>query len=333
MNDIYEILYVISQSTEEKVLATIIHVEGSAYRKEGTMMLFTVEQEYGLLSGGCLESDLKERAKQLMINKGTDYIVYDTMTMDELSWGQQSGCNGIVTVLLEFVDEELQAHFQEVNERLKKGDSVISCKTLSTNYNVHNYIVMSENKLNSSDHIRVDPSILIQQKTKAILLENHSNRYFVQLFQPKRRLIIFGSGPDVRPLVDFAAKVGFSIITTDWRPAYCKEEYFPSADQVICETPCSFINDFSFLETDSIVIMTHNFEKDKQVLTEISKKKLQYVGILGPRQRTERIYLNKDIPDWLHSPIGISIGSVGPEEIAISIIAEIIYSNRLQETK
>ncbi len=335
MKDIHSILNAITNTTQAKVLTTIINVEGSAYRKEGTAMLFFGDDsELGLLSGGCLENDLKERAKQLMVKKSSYITKYDMMSIDELSWGQQSGCNGKITILLEYVNEQLQIHLKEVERFLKKGLTVLHVKKISEQDAVSEYFTMAEEKhiFGTSNNANKLPlnKWLSEQKNKLVNLDDSSEKYFIQVFKPKPRLVILGAGPDVRPLVYFAAKVGYSVIINDWRPAYCNNEFFPDADQLIIDFPKEFINKFTFSSTDSVVIMTHNFHKDKEILEMILQRKLQYVGILGPSKRTALLCTNHEIPESLHSPIGIEIGAEGPEEIAISIVAEIIKTERNQ---
>lgn len=336
MNDLFNILNALQVSKYKTVLATIINVTGSSYRKEGAMMLYIEDgTQIGLLSGGCLENDLAVRAEEVIVENTSRSIIYDMKSEDELSWGQSSGCNGIIEVLLEPVNHKFKQHLKRVDDYLKQGISVLHIKKLSKLGTVLGYMFITQNQQCFGEW-RGDIPIQLNQlpselKKGTILLENLSDRYFIQVFSPKPRLIIFGAGPDVRPLVGFAAKTGFTITLTDWRPAFCQKTFFPDADDLIVEFPSSFLNHFPFSPNDYVLIMTHHFQKDQEILKTLLQKKLQYLGVLGPRKRTTQLLDGKDIPDWLHSPVGLPISAEGPEEIAISIIADLIHTVRKRD--
>jgi xanthine dehydrogenase accessory factor len=137
-------------------------------------------------------------------------------------------------------------------------------------------------------------------------------------------LIIFGAGPDVKPLVSNAADIGFSVILCDWREALCCKKHFPAADRFIVGFPQEILTKLRFLPTDFMILFSHNFKHDQEILLNLPYKKIGYIGVLGPRERTKRLLRKNEIPEWIHSPIGISIGAQGPEEIAISVMAELI---------
>ncbi|WP_332697895.1 XdhC family protein [Halalkalibacter lacteus] len=335
MNELFDILKALQDSKHRKVLATINDVEGSSYRKEGTMMLYVEDgTKIGLLSGGCLENDLTVRADEVIKEKTSRTIVYDMKSEDDLAFGQGSGCNGTISVLLELVDTKLEKHLKKVENYLKQGISVLHVKRLSEFGTVLDYIFITQDQKAFGEWCGEYPAELTQLFSKCkksiSYLENVPDRYFIQVFKPKPRLIIFGAGPDVRPLVSFANKTGFTIIIADWRPAYCNETYFPDATDIILN-PCSFLSNFSFSLNDSVIIMTHSFQKDQEILNTLFQKRVNYLGVLGPRKRTYRLLDGRDIPDWLHSPVGLPIGAEGPEEIAVSILADVIKAVRKRD--
>ncbi|RXJ00260.1 XdhC family protein [Anaerobacillus alkaliphilus] len=304
----YDMFNVILNSNQAIVLATIIKVEGSSYRKEGAMLLCMEDGSHvGLISGGCLERDLVEKAKIVFLDGISRTVTYNLADEDDLSWGQGSGCNGVITVLLELVDMNYKAHLKRVQQLLSEGISVQHTKYLTENGTVVKYGFSTG--------------------TESVeCLEDVENTSFIfqQVFRPKPRLIIFGAGIDARPLGQFAYQSGFETIITDWRPAFCQKEFFPGATQTIVAYPNEFTKDFVYRRDDIVVIMTHNFRRDEEILAKLLKEELLYIGILGPRQRTLRLLKNQDDIERIHSPVGLPIGAVGPEEIAISIMAEII---------
>lgn len=333
MDSIYTIIDEIVNSNIQSILATIIKVEGSAYRKEGTTMLFLEDDRHiGVISAGCLEEDLTIRAQELF-NKDTPQsytIIYDMSSEDDLSWGRGAGCNGKVHILLEKVTTDMKNHIKTLCNHLKHGQQVTSIRVLQ------NDTVTKTSYLTNSNQVfgdQIDPSILpiAISKNKAgieYIKEPDTYAYF-QYYRPKLRLFIFGAGPDVRPLAAIAVKVGFEVTVWDWRPNYYQQAHFPHVTVLQNETITNVIDHAHFSGSDSVIIMTHDFQKDKEILHLLLKEsQMRYLGILGPRKRTSRLLNGNDIPKNLHSPVGLSIGAEGPDEIAISIIADLIKTHR-----
>lgn len=329
VNSALEILNAISNSKQRKILSTIIAVKGSSYRKEGAMMLHLEDgTQIGLLSGGCLENDLAMIADEIIKEKQSRIKDYNMNSEEDLIFGTGSGCNGTISVLMEPLDHQYEQHLLHMHTYLKQRIPVLHIKKLSSSGNVSDYVFITKGQAYFGEWGGETPlqflSLFSDVKKNGIIFERFSERYFLQLFLPKPRLIIMGATPDVRPLIRFAAMAGFHTIVTDWRPALCKQDLLLDADEIILDTPSSFLSQFSFFPDDSIIVMTHHFAKDQEILHILLQERLNYQGILGPRKRTGKLLEGEEIPDWFHSPVGLSIGSVGPEEIAISILADVI---------
>ncbi|MCY8164355.1 XdhC family protein, partial [Bacillus inaquosorum] len=151
-----------------------------------------------------------------------------------------------------------------------------------------------------------------------------STNMFIQRIEPKPRLILFGAGPDIVPLANLAADTGFSVIVTDWRPAYCTSSLFPKADQLITAFPEQMLSEFQFFPQDAAVVATHHFQHDQAIVDCLFSQHLHYIGLLGSANRTKRLLNGKQPPAHFYSPVGLKIGAEGPEEIAVSVVAEII---------
>ncbi|WP_199619205.1 XdhC family protein [Paenibacillus alkalitolerans] len=334
MRDVYDVLDALSNTNGPKLLATIVQVDGSAYRKEGTMMFISEDgKRVGLLSGGCLEEDVAQRAPQVWEEGVSRTVVYDMSAEDDLSWGQGHGCNGAVHVLMEPVDGVLTEHMNALRRELNEGKPVLHVKRLSEQRTVTDYLFYSGTgrwfgKWSGALPPHTDRLFAIR-KAGIIRLHQPSQQLFVQIFEPKPRLIIFGAGPDAKPLVGFAAGAGFNVVVADWRPAYCNHIHLPEANEFVLGSPDSIAADYPFSKRDSVIVMTHHFQKDQQIMHALLSKELQYIGILGSRVRTERL-LRGAIPRRLRSPVGLPIGAEGPEEIAISILADVIKAARLR---
>jgi xanthine dehydrogenase accessory factor len=131
---------------------------------------------------------------------------------------------------------------------------------------------------------------------------------------------------DKIPLAHLEHYIGFQVIVADWRPAYCDEIHFPFVKQTLIASPKEFVQSLSFLPTDSIDIMTHNYEKDDQLIQLLLDNKVGYLGILGSEGRAKKLLRGVRIPQWIHFPVGLAIGAEGPQEIAVSIMAELIQN-------
>ncbi|MEH7515539.1 XdhC/CoxI family protein [Gottfriedia acidiceleris] len=343
MESIHEILNEITSSKEGDVLATIIHVAGSAYRKEGTSMLFKGNgKEVGLLSAGCLETDLSYRVQETRVRKTHQTVTYDMSADDDLSWGNGAGCNGIITVLLEPIDERMFNLLTKLKTFLLNGTSVSMMKILSDDNNDVETLYLVDEKTYFGNCNVQNPEQLkmvlnelhdTNQKSGLRTIETLETNVYLHKFHPKPRLFVFGAGKDAIPLVKLASLAGFFVTITDWRADLCSKEYFPDADQILVGFPSEIIPRLQLSTSDSAIIITHQFQKDKEILNHILNINLKYLGVLGGKKRIQRLLEGKQVVSEINSPAGLQIGAEGPEEIAISIVGELIQRQRMKKTK
>ncbi|MCY7981685.1 XdhC family protein [Bacillus inaquosorum] len=325
MGNLHLILDALLKDQDEAVLATIVQVEGSAYRKAGASMLFKKNGErVGLLSGGCVEEDLFQRISEMADQLTSALISYDMRAEDDLSWGMGAGCNGMIHIHAERITQERRRHYESVRDCLHSGKAVTAVKQIKSS----RYLFLSENGRfgNWPDAPLQD----IQRIASTIHLPHFdpSTNMFIQRIEPKPRLILFGAGPDIVPLANLAADTGFSVIVTDWRPAYCTSSLFPKADQLITAFPEQMLNEFQFFPQDAAVVATHHFQHDQAIVDCLFSQHLHYIGLLGSANRTKRLLNGKQPPAHFYSPVGLKIGAEGPEEIAVSVVAELIQTRK-----
>lgn len=311
MQNFFGILDAVHNSAEKCVMSTIIQVEGSAYLREGTLMLITeCGQTTGMVSPGCLEEDLLLRCKEVFLSECPQTITYDLRSTDDLGWGQGMGCNGVLTILLEPITKKLRKELLFVKNTLESGLSVRHEKEFYEDLTLKEY------------------SFEIYEEH-----ENAVSTYFCRtqkaykysyLFTPPPSLLIFGTGEDAKPLVSLATKIGFLVKLCDWRPGLCNEYHFPSANHYYIGSPQKIMDEILLSKNDFVVIMSHNFSKDEEFLTRIVTYDVCYIGILGSEVRTKRLLRGKEYKNNLYYPIGLPVGAEGSEEIAVSIMAEII---------
>ncbi len=328
MTQIETLIKNMTNTNKATVLAMIVNVEGSAYRKEGAWMLFTEgESPVGIISGGCLENDLHKRAKKLFHTGKTELISYDMSSEDDLGWGRGAGCNGVVYVLLRDVDQSFRTALSRVRQALQNKEPVLYIQ--STDDLTHYTFTNKNTDSNGFWDEDVDWEWIGIQPFQEVVGERKfgTSRYFIQLIWPKTDLYILGAGVDARPLAKFAHEVGFDVHLLDWRENFCQEKYFPEALSVRHQNFTTLLDDMTFSPLDAVVIMTHDFQYDLKLLSTLKDKQLLYLGVLGSQKRTERL-LGEKIPNKIRTPVGFSIGADGPEEIAISIVAELIAVKR-----
>ncbi|WP_046176434.1 XdhC family protein [Domibacillus indicus] len=320
MEEIHDVLDAISNTSAGGVLAMIVKVTGSAYKKEGAAMLFKPDgTQVGLLSAGCLEEDLAGRLEEN--DELYRELIYDMRGEDEFSWGEGSGCNGVIHIWTEKLTEAHLTHLLQLKKLLQEGQSVLMIKKRGDR---PGYLFVPESgeafghwEGGIPDNGRVlERGMFFSKALKSDV--------YVHRIRPKRRLVVFGAGPDARPLVSFAAGAGFSVTVADWRPAFCTADHFPSAETRIVGFPHEVLGQLKLKSDDCVVVMTHNFKRDQELVCALAKKELRYLGVLGSEKRTARLFGADTVPSGVSSPAGLAIRAQGAEEIAISIVAQLI---------
>ena len=158
--------------------------------------------------------------------------------------------------------------------------------------------------------------------------------FFVDYIAPPTSLLVFGAGDDAQPLVEFAYLLGWKVTVVDGRSHLATKQRFPLADQVVSSRSLNgrSLNDLLLAERSAAVLLTHSYEQDRAVLQALLPRNLAYIGILGPRRRTERLLtevapqIDRTVEDCfsrLHSPVGLTIGAKNSASIALAIVAEI----------
>ncbi|UOQ49913.1 XdhC family protein [Gracilibacillus caseinilyticus] len=338
MDDIHGILQAVStHDVEGSVIATIVDVQGSAYKKEGAMMLISPDGlQTGMLSAGCLEEDLAGRIKHFGVGRQAELLTYDMRAEHDLLWGQGSGCNGVIQILVEPVNRALVFHLNKIKDLLDKGRTITVWKELPAENNQMNYLYQSDEEhfghVNQDDgflHVTKNASYVSGEKGVKKLGET-KKRIYCDCYKPKSRLLIFGAGDDAKPLVSLADQSGFIVDLADWREAFCDKQRFPEVRHFYVGFPNELQQQLKLKSSDFVILLTHNFQRDKELLAFLKNEPLRYLGILGSAKRTKRLLGGQEAPANLFSPIGLTIDAEGPNEIAVSIVAELIQQRKKQ---
>lgn len=330
---------------EKAILATVVDVVGSGYRRPGARMLID-ENGYsiGTVSGGCLESDVLERAKKVLESGEPTVITYDTTRDQNSVFGLSMGCRGIVRILLEPFERENALH-----KNLKSVFANRYPRFIGT-------IISSDKdfyiggRIYYSDFERFDfqnlPEIVKdfdQLKNNCVEFYNQTSspevreykigdsvfEVFFENINPPLNLLIFGAGYDALPLMKFAKEIGWRVTAIDHRPAFADAERLTDADEIIVSNSEDLRGQIFQDENSVAVIMTHNYDRDQNILHRLLNSNFKYIGALGPKKRTEKLLaeIGEDFSaeqlEKLHAPVGLDIGADSPEAIALAIAAEI----------
>ncbi len=311
------------------VIATLIATSGSTYRKPGARMaIYPDGTLVGMLSGGCLEQDLVAHSQQVFESRSPRIVTYDTQADRDLEWGFGLGCNGVVTILLELID---RTTFPELYDFVTTGhlDQALTIATIVQSNDpeipIGTILTHTHQTLHSKAPPALESQILNPPKSK---IQNPKFEVFLETLPAIPHLTIFGSGRDVIPLVQFAKVLGWQTTIVDCRAHPETPQRFPHADRIL-PTRRDILDQTLHHESISIaIVMTHNYFDDAAILDYLLPRSLQYIGLLGARQRSIDL-INALSPSTkagaqqLHYPIGLDLGAQTPEEIALAIVAEI----------
>jgi xanthine dehydrogenase accessory factor len=341
----------IDLNTRRVALATVVKVRGSSYRSPGARMLISDDGKWvGSISGGCLEGDALRKARKVMEERVPFTVTYDTREESNQNLGIGLGCNGVIDVLLEPIDPKSEINPITIFETVIGSNEPVAMATIFTGDFTGQKILIAQDgriiagELHDDFATKVRPDLtklFINHKSEAKTYQHAGldMDVFLELIPPSISLIIFGGGFDARPVSAMAKSLGWNVNVTDECVAHIAPLFFPSADKLsLCQR--EFIDrDFSITPYTACVLMSHNYEYDRDVLKKLLKSETPYIGILGPRKRFDKMtteYANEGIElsskdyERIHSPIGLDIGAETPDEIATSIIAEVQakFSNR-----
>ena len=329
---------------QKTALATVVLVEGSSYRRAGARMLITENgQLTGAISGGCLEGDALRKARMVILQQKPMLVTYDTNDEDDAKFGVQLGCNGVIHILIEPINTQLTDNPIALLSRFfgKREPAVIVTlfnlnDRQAAQYGTCLFIdaghqIVGTPPYQIRDELVNDAATLLAGGSTFIRTYVKKEEYtcFIELLRPVIKLVLVGAGNDALPLVGMAKILGWYVTVVDGRPNYNTAERFPLADQLIVAKPDEAVNQIRPDDRTVLMLMTHNYNYDSALLSHLLPLNLPYIGILGPKKRMHRML--EEIPGAateaeyvnIHGPAGLDIGSETPEEIALSILAEI----------
>lgn len=301
------------------VLATLVSVEGSSYRRPGARLLCPATgPRLGAISGGCLEEDVLARAARVRDTGIPELAVYDTTSENDVVWGVGLGCHGVVRVLLERVASPPAWARQLADNATTRQPTALA--------------------------VRHSTGAAAGWGTRlaALPLPVSDEGCFHELVPPPIRLFLFGAGDDALPLSRLVGELGWRLTIADPRAALATRERFPTAEACLVAPADRLVQAAAPRADDLAVVMTHHYVHDVPLLRELLSRPLAYLGLLGPRKRSERILadLERDgltitaaMRGRLHAPVGLDLGADSPEQVALAVVAEALAVLRQRDAR
>lgn len=331
--DVLEFLERARSAGRSAALATVVRVRGSAYRHEGAKLAVAEDgSSAGNVSGGCLEQDVREVALQVLQSGAPQLRSYCSSADEIEAWNLGVGCEGQVDVYVEpaaprpreRVLLDGRAPFAVCSVLPGKGKEGSGKRLIVTHQATEGDLGSAE--LNRAAAARARGLL---ETGESGIHEIAGRSVFFDVLSPPPQLLVVGAGDDARPLARFAADVGFRVVVVDRRPGLLTHERFPAA-ALLVESGGEELATVLPLDAECCaVVMNHNFADDQAYLRALLKSPVAYLGMLGPRQRTERILRNLAAEGPIdetrvYGPVGLDIGTDGAEQVALAVVAEIL---------
>ncbi len=337
---------------ERMALATIVAVRGSTYRRPGARLLVPDDGPLvGNISGGCLEGDVADVARVVMVEGTPRVVSFDLTADDDAVWGWGLGCNGAIEVFVEPADKaaEVAGALRMALEEERPISVVTVLESSVPGVERGSRLLVrpggvAEGSLGDAvaDAAAVESAAELlaadRSEVRTLAASRGEVRAFVEVLEPPLRLLVCGAGHDAIPVVRAADALGWRPIVVDDRPGFLTRERFPEAGGFVhVERPEEAASAAPVDERTYVIVMSHNFLRDKAYLKSFIGSPVGYIGMLGPAARTKRLVdelrdegaeLSEDNLARIHGPAGLDLGGEGPEEIAESIAAEIIAVKR-----
>ena len=309
---------------QKTALVMLIDVKGSAYRLPGTKMMMASDgQMCGTISGGCLESDLYGWAEKVITSETSIVHTYDLSEND--IWSLGVGCKGDLEFLITPIKQE-DVFWRKVNEMTQNNCAFILLLEVPSGAR----LVIKEDGTVYGDADRIPVEVIEQGfkclniKTRATIYSYNDKRYVVDVVKPSEHLIVVGAGRDAVPVVELARKAGFAVSVLDARTDFNNEKYFPHTSSIVLQIEEVKGED---LANSWWIIMNHHLEKDQASLKLAIESEPKFIGVLGPMSRTQEMLDNIQYSFQsgpIYAPIGLDIGAETMDEVAISIVSQLM---------
>ena len=322
------------------MLVTVYATQGSTYSKAGARMLITAGGEsHGLISGGCLESDLALRAQAVRSSGAAAVVSYDLRDEADELFGLAVGCKGVIDVLLQPVSEagayEPLASIAAMLMGDEAGGLAVVVGSTEPGLATGATLVTAGDSVGVFGvpeswraRLRAGAQEAARRRGAKLVTEPDGLKLLYAPLLPIPRVLILGAGLDAVPLVNVLAELGWRVTIADHRPAYLERPGFARAERKQVVRPAALGEELSLKNFDAIVVMSHHLPTDRTYLSQLAEVEVPYLGLLGPPARKHRLLEELGaaaglLPQSLRGPVGLDISADSAESIALSIAAEI----------
>jgi xanthine/CO dehydrogenase XdhC/CoxF family maturation factor/CTP:molybdopterin cytidylyltransferase MocA len=334
------------------LLATVVAVRGSSYRRPGARMIVAGDLWVaGCVSGGCLEGDVVRRGAHRVRHGAPVVVTYDSTSDDDIGWGFGLGCNGVVEVMLERIDERsavdplvfaseciaaeergiLVTVVRSDDDRVPVGarPAVRSGAPIATS--------VPEGALRDALERTARAALSAPSKTASTpttpsIVEVQGLTALVEVLEPPPRLFVCGTGHDALPVVGLARSMGWRVTVAAAHPSAATRDRFLAADELLAG-PASLLSDAVARHVRSFaIVMSHDYDRDRDCVAALLASNVEYIGILGPKRRAERMLAELEqagasMTDAMlarvHAPVGLDLGAETPQEISLAVVSEV----------
>jgi xanthine dehydrogenase accessory factor len=341
---------------ETLAIATVVSTLGSTPRGVGAQMVVTASGEImGTIGGGCGEAEVQREAIQSIRTRKPSLVKVELL--DDIESNSPAVCGGVLDAFIDPWWKDEKSTCLELAEELaqvvESGESAVLATVLKTE-NIEGTVVGDKAliregtiKRGSIHHEELSRAILLEAETRMTKEESRRVRLelpetggqaevFFEVLTAVRKAIIVGAGHLAIPLVQFARTLGFHVTVLDDRVKYANRERFPDADEVIVGDMAETLRDLEITPQTYIVLITRGHQFDEPCLRAVIHSRAKYIGMIGSRRRVKACFIrfrdedgiSEEVLKRVHAPIGLDINAESPEEIALSIIAEMVKIRR-----
>jgi xanthine dehydrogenase accessory factor len=335
MKELTEILAAWRQAGADSVLATLVRLEGSGYRRPGARLLVLGDgRTFGSISGGCIERDVIYRAGAVAASGQPVVVRYDAVSEEEAGPGASLGCGGTIDILIEPATATSLEPLAWLWERRHHGVVATLIEKRNAKATIGWRLAVDDSGQTRGEG-SWSAAILDECRAALELRQSRQLRlaagegwaeFFLEYIEPPLELAIFGAGPDAQPLAALGRSLGWRITVVDLRSAAASSGRSMDADALV-RCAAADLDQLDIPAGAAAIVMNHNWNHDLASLRRLAKLPLKYLGVLGPRRRTEKMLsrLGAAAParDSLHYPVGLDIGAETPREVALAVVAEI----------
>jgi xanthine dehydrogenase accessory factor len=328
-------------------LATLVAVRGSAYRQPGARLLVREDgSAVGNLTGGCLDAEIVEAAHEVDRTQTAKVVTFDLTGEEEAILGWGMGCNGVLEILVEpaaaarsagrVVAEAVLQRRRTAVLTVIAGDAravgerwwqVESGELVGPTGEVPTFLAASAAR-----------NALAAGRTGVVAVPSQAGpvQAFIEVLQPPPRLVVCGAGDDAVPVTRRGADLGWDVVVVDHRRFLLHPDRYPEGTTLV-HADRNVAEKLPVDGNTHVVVMSHNFLRDRDYLGAALRTQARYIGMLGPRLRLQRllddlgrdgVLLTARDGARLHGPAGLDLGAQGPDEIALSIVAEVLAASR-----